>query len=111
MKPFTYHYHETTHNAVAESFMEDANQRYQITLDNGECLVIAAAGWLTPDGRTVWIQSEKPDEITYPHEMVQAIGEGMKMDEKLSSKQNVSIENNVNSHGLKRTIPDPIKRE
>ena len=76
MQPFTYEYKGTVYDALAEHSTENGYNRYQITFDGG-CVVIVPAGIPGTGGLTIWVQSNKSGEKIYPHELIQAIGDGL----------------------------------
>ncbi len=76
MPNFSYSYQGQTHNASAEHFLEGGHHRYLITLDNGSEFALAPIGIPSKNG-IIWGQSNKPGEVIYAHELVQALGEGL----------------------------------
>lgn len=76
MAAFTFTYQGRFLNAVADHYTEDGYNRYRITLID-VTFVIAPSGFTGKDGKTIWVQPIKPGEFGQPHDLVQALGEGI----------------------------------
>ena len=74
MHPFTYNYRGIRHESSVEHFKEDGYERYRVTLPSGLDMVIASFG-IDPK---IWVQSNKAGEMVQPHDLVQAIGAGLR---------------------------------
>jgi hypothetical protein len=51
------------------------HNRYRITFDDGYAIITPSG--IPGTGMVIWVQSNKPGETIYPHELIQAIGEGL----------------------------------
>ncbi len=78
MQPFYYHYRGEIKDSSAVLYSDNGHLRYLVSL--GELWVtIAPSGFTDTYGKIIWVQSNKPGEIVQPHELVQAMGEGIEM--------------------------------
>jgi hypothetical protein len=57
--------------------MEVGICRYRVTLGNNIWLTITPARIPGTDSKAIWIQSNRHGEIPQPHELVQALGQGL----------------------------------
>ena len=77
MKPFQYMYRGQVLNAAVDYFTEEGYDRYRVILDN-ESFIVAPSGFTGPNGKTIWVQPVKAGEKDQPHDLVQALGEGIR---------------------------------
>ncbi len=76
MEPFTYQYQGKTIDSVAEYFCVEGNHRYRVKINDINYL-LAICGWRGPNNTILWVQNVKPGDIVQPHDLIQAIGEGI----------------------------------
>lgn len=76
MKMFRYNYRGEVRQSEVEYYMDRGAHRYRVVTQGGHCVVVPLA-FPGPNGITLWVQSVKPGEIEYPHDLVQAMGEGI----------------------------------
>ena len=76
MKMFRYNYQGDIVQSEVEYYMDRGAHRYRVVTETGYCVVVPLA-FPGPNGMTLWVQSVKPGEIEYPHDLVQAMGEGI----------------------------------
>jgi hypothetical protein len=74
MQAFTYTFLDQVYNAFADHHTEGGYNRYRITIEGGS-LAIAPSGILGAGGLTMWVQSNKPGETIYPHDLIQSLGD------------------------------------
>ena len=77
MPHFTYKYNGIKYKSTLEHFLKDGHDHYRVTAPDGVEFVMAPADSLTANGQIVWDQSNIMGEIIQPHDLVQAIGEGI----------------------------------
>jgi hypothetical protein len=51
--------------------------RYEVNIGNDQWFTILPSGKPETSKKTVWVQSNEPDEIVQPEELIQALGEGI----------------------------------
>jgi hypothetical protein len=76
MKMFRYNYRGEIRQSEVEYYMDCGAHRYRVITQTGNCVIVPLA-FPGPNGITLWVQSVKPGETEYPHDMVQAMGEGI----------------------------------
>ncbi|HEY1869912.1 MAG TPA: hypothetical protein VGG71_02585 [Chitinophagaceae bacterium] len=76
MQLFSYTYQRQAQDANLKHYTENGYNRYRITLLNSAKLTIAPVGIPGSSGM-IWVQSYKPGEIVYPHDLIQALGDGI----------------------------------
>jgi hypothetical protein len=76
MKDFTYEFKGRTYEAAVEYFFDRGDHRYRVKF-NDTIIVLAICGWRGPNNMILWLHALKPGEIEQPHDLVQAIGEGI----------------------------------
>ncbi len=75
MQHFTFEYNGTVGDAIVEHYTEDFYNRYRITLEDD--LVIIAPTNIAGMNMVIWIQVTKRGDKIFPHELVQALGQGL----------------------------------
>ena len=76
MNSFSYFHNGKPHKASFSPYVREGYDRYKVTLDDGTSFVMARFG-INP---RFWLQAvQQKDEINYPHDLVQAIGEGLEL--------------------------------
>jgi hypothetical protein len=78
MKMFRYNYRGEIRQSEVDYFMDRGGHRYRVVTQTGSCVIVPLA-LPGPKGITLWVQSVKPGETEYPHDMVQALGEGVEL--------------------------------
>jgi len=77
MIPFTYQYKGETIESLFAISVDKGDVRIKVKLTTDLWFTIAPFGFTAPGEKIIWIQSNKEGEIVQPHELVQAIGEGI----------------------------------
>ena len=77
MNRFRYKYKGVLYDSTVETYLQDGNHQYRVSLPDGLQYVIAPMGIRSPNGKIIWLQSNKEGEIVQPHDLNQAIGEGL----------------------------------
>jgi hypothetical protein len=75
MYPITYQYKGESYNSGAVFIVDGRCKLCHVTSGKGLEFNIEPSEIPTPNGKIIWVQSNKPDEIILPHELIQAIGE------------------------------------
>jgi hypothetical protein len=75
VQSFQYIYKDQVQDASADHFTENGYNRYKISFEGGYA-VVAPSG-IPGTGTVIWVQSNQPGDTIYPHELIQAIGEGL----------------------------------
>jgi hypothetical protein len=74
MVQFKYQYKDEVLDASYVHYLRDGYNRYRVSLPDGQIFVLARLG-IDP---RIWTQSTfSLDEYTYPHDFIQAVGEGI----------------------------------
>jgi hypothetical protein len=79
MEPFTYQYKGESYNSRAVFIVDGRCKLYHVTSGHGLDFNIEPSEIPAPNGKIIWVQSNKPFEKIQPHDLVQAIGEGLEM--------------------------------
>ena len=77
MYPFTYQYKGETFESHYSFSAEKGDARYQVKLPYAWYTIVALEFPRLPDNKIIWHQANKDGEIILPHDLVQAIGEGI----------------------------------
>jgi hypothetical protein len=77
MHSFTYKHKGILYESTAAHYLDGCYDRYRVSLYDGLEFVIAPMGIGGPNGKIIWLQSNKEGEVIQPHNLVQAIGEGL----------------------------------
>lgn len=77
MQAFVYNYNDESLRASATQMLDDCQGCYLIKMNDEPKFTIAPSGIPGPENKTIWVQSHKPGEKVWPHELVQALGEGI----------------------------------
>ena len=77
MRPFTYQYKGETVESLWAFSVENGSLRYKVKLGIDLWFTIAPLQFPGPDNKIIWHQSNKEHEIIQPHDLVQAMGEGI----------------------------------
>jgi hypothetical protein len=77
MEPFTYQYKGESYNSHAAYIVDGSCKLYHVTSGNGLEFNIEPSEIPAPNGKIIWVQSNKTFEKIQPHELVQAVGEGL----------------------------------
>ncbi len=58
--------------------LSDQNHlRYEVNIGNDQWFTILPSGISETSKKTIWVQSDDPDEIVQPKELIQALGEAI----------------------------------
>jgi hypothetical protein len=79
MHSFTYKHKGILHEAIAEHYLDGGYNRYRVSLPDGLVFVVAPMGMKSLNGKIIWQQSNKSGEVIQPHDLVQAMGEGLEV--------------------------------
>ena len=77
MYPFTYQYKGETFESLYSLSAEKGDARYQVKLQDAWYTIVALDFPRLPDNKIIWHQANKDGEIILPHDLVQAMGEGI----------------------------------
>jgi hypothetical protein len=77
MQPFTFRYKSEIRKSQAARFMDEGYQCFLVTTSSGLELTIVPSGLPGSENKTIWVQTHKPGEKIHPHDLVQALGEGL----------------------------------
>ena len=80
MYRFVYIYQGITYESSAEYFKDGSHKRYKVMAPDGLAFIIGRFGIPGVNGKIIWVQSNKPGEVMQPHDLVQAIGEGLEVE-------------------------------
>jgi hypothetical protein len=76
MQPLKFEHNGIVHDSLFEYFQTGVSHRFRVFI-NDRYLVIAIAGFRTPQNKIIWVQSNEPNEPDLDHDLVQALGEGI----------------------------------
>jgi len=79
MRSFTYQYKGETVESLWAVSVEKGNLRYKVKLDGDRWLTIIPTFVASPTDKIIWLQSNKEFETVQPHDLVQAMGEGIEI--------------------------------
>jgi hypothetical protein len=82
---FTFRFRNYINRAVAVMISDQDDLRYEVNIGNDQWFTILPSGIPEPSKKTVWVQSDEPDEIVQPKELIQALGEGIENLDKYSA--------------------------
>jgi hypothetical protein len=77
MRSFTYHYKGETVESLWAVSVENGDLRYKVKLGTDLWFTIVPTFITSPSDKIFWLQSNKEHEIVQPHDLVQAMGEGI----------------------------------
>ena len=84
MTPFTYTYHEK--ECQGNYFHTEKGYGWIKVFFYDHAAIILRAGILNRQNKMIWVQSVQHGEPVWPHELIQALGEGIE----ISSADNIS---------------------
>ena len=64
-------------NVIQFYFDYDHYNRFRISLQNGDVVMIAPSGIRDAMNNIIWVQSVTSGEFNQPHEFIQALGKGL----------------------------------
>ena len=64
-------------NVIQFYFDYDHYNRFRISLQNGDVVIIAPSGIRDAMNNIIWVQSVTSGEFNQPHEFIQALGKGL----------------------------------
>ena len=79
MRPFTYQYKGETVESLWAVSIEKGELRYKVKLGTDLWFTIVPIFANSPADKIIWLQSNKEHEIVQPHDLVQAMGEGIEI--------------------------------
>jgi hypothetical protein len=79
MRPFTYQYKGETVESLWAVSVEKGDLRYRVKIGTDLWLTIVPTFVTSPSDKIIWLQSNKEHEIVQPHDLVQAMGEGIEV--------------------------------
>ena len=79
MRSFTYQYKGETVESLWAASVENGDLRYRVKLGIELWLTIIPTFVAGTDKKIIWLQSVKEHEIVQPHDLVQAMGEGIEV--------------------------------
>ena len=77
MRSFTYQYKGETVESLWAVSVEKGDLRYRVKLGTDLWLTIVPTFVTSPSDKIIWLQSNKEHEFVQPHDLVQAMGEGI----------------------------------
>jgi hypothetical protein len=78
MKDFIYHYQGTTYMAAVTPYTnQEGYFRYRVMFDKSKGVIIGHAGVRGLNNQLLWVQELRNGIIEEPHELIQAVGEGL----------------------------------
>jgi hypothetical protein len=77
MAPFTYQHKGESYTSRAVLIVDGKCILYHVSSGYGLEFNIEPSEIPTPNGKIIWVQSNKPFEEIQPHDLVQLIGEGL----------------------------------
>ncbi len=79
MRSFTYQYKGETVESLWAASVENGDLRYRVKLGTDLWFTIVPTFVASTADKIVWLQSVKEHEIVQPHDLVQAMGEGIEV--------------------------------
>jgi hypothetical protein len=79
MRSFTYQYKGETVESLWAVSVEKGDLRYKVKLGTDQWLTIVPTFVTSPSDKIIWLQSNKEHEFVQPHDLVQAMGEGIEV--------------------------------
>ena len=77
MRSFTYQYKGETVESLWAVSVENGDLRYRVKLGTDLWLTIVPTFVTSTAEKIIWLQSNKEHEVVQPHDLVQAMGEGI----------------------------------
>lgn len=77
MRSFTYQYKGETVESIWAVSVENGDLRYRVKLGTDLWLTIVPTFVTSTAEKIIWLQSNKEHEVVQPHDLVQAMGEGI----------------------------------
>lgn len=87
---FTFRFRDYINRAVAVMISDQEQLRYEVSIGNDQWITILPASAPESSKKTIWVQSDEPDEVVYPKELIQALGEGIENLDKYSASASMT---------------------